>query len=132
MSQPVVADRTPHDRILIRGLQVNTYIGVYDVERLDRQPVVFDVEATTVPGYADIVAVEGRYASYGTIVDFIEERANRGDHIDLVETWAEEVAAFVLQNELIDKVVVRVSKTEIIGAAAGVGVEIVRYRPGAE
>jgi len=116
------------DRIVVRGLVVNTFIGVFDFERDARQRVRFDVEVDTIDGYADIVHTTGDYVSYAHIVEFIEGRAASEDHVVLVETWAEDIATFVLGNELADAVRVSVQKLDIFDAADGVGVQIVRQR----
>lgn len=121
------AEASP-DRIVVNGLVVETFIGVHDFERDARQRVRFDIEIDAVDGYADIVRTTGTYVSYADIVEFIEARAASGDHVELVETWAEDVAAFALANELADAVRVSVQKTDIFASADGVGVRIERRR----
>lgn len=123
-----MAASLPSDRILVAGLSVETFIGVHDFERDARQPVRFDVEITTVDGYADIVATTGRYVSYADLVEYIEDRAENGGHVELVETWAEDVARVALTNDLVESVRVRVQKTAIFERADGVGIEIERRR----
>ena len=128
-SAPVVA---PY-RIVVNGLVVDTFIGVHDFERDARQRVRFDIEIDTVDGYADIVRTSGTYVSYADIVELIATRAGSDDHVMLVETWAEDVAAFALRNELAVAVSVSVQKADIFERADGVGVAIERRRaePGA-
>lgn len=117
------------DRIVVNGLVVDTFIGVHDFERDARQRVRFDVEVDTVDGYADIVRTSGRYVSYADIVECIQARATSGEHVTLVETWAEDVAAFALSNELAEAVRVTVQKIDIFDDADGVGVSIERRSP---
>ena len=76
----------------------------------------------------------GDYVSYADIVEYVERRAAEGDHVELVETWAEEVATFALANELATAVRVTVQKLDIFDAADGVGITIERRRaaPSAE
>lgn len=116
------------DRIVVRSLIVHAFIGVHDFERLERQRVRFDVEVDTVEGYADTVRSTGEYVSYADIVEFVQDRAERDDHVELVETWADDVAAFVLRNELAACVRVEVTKPDIFDGADGVGVSIERRR----
>jgi dihydroneopterin aldolase len=120
------------DRIIVSGLVVNAFIGVHDFERLARQRVRFDIDIDTVAGYADIVRATGIYVSYADIVEFIEERVATGDHVDLVETWAGDIATFALRNELADTVRVSVQKIDIFGNAEGVGIVIERRRAAGE
>ena len=124
---PAIVAATP-DRIIVRGLVVDTFIGVHDFERLERQRVRFDVEVDTIDGYADVVRATGAYVSYADIVDFVQARAASDLHVELVETWADDIAAFVLGNELATAVRVTVQKTDIFDAADGVGITIERRR----
>ena len=117
-----------NDRILIEDLRVATYIGVLEQERGRRQQVRFDVEIETVPDYALLVRQTKRYVSYADTVHYIQGRAASDEHVELVETWAEDIADFVLQNPLVQSVRVRVLKSEIFEDAAGVGIEIIRHR----
>lgn len=118
----------PADRIVITGLQVRAFIGVHDFERTERQGLRFDIEIETVPDYAEIVRSTGRYVSYGDTVKYIRERAATDEHVELVETWAEDIAAFALRNELAVAVRVIVLKTDIFPEADGVGIAIERRR----
>lgn len=119
------------DRIVVDGLVVDTFIGVHHFERLARQRVRIDVEVDTVDGYADIVHSTGEYVSYADIVEHVQARADGGEHVELVETWAEDVASFVLANELAAAVRVTVRKLDIFDAVDGVGIAIERRRVGA-
>ncbi|MGI9524000.1 MAG: dihydroneopterin aldolase [Hyphomicrobiaceae bacterium] len=114
------------DAVVIRGLQVAAFIGVHDFERTQRQGMRFDIEIETVPAYTEIVRQTGKYVSYADAVEYIQTRAASDEHIDLVETWAEDVATFILQNELASAVRVSVQKTEVFDAVEGVGVVIYR------
>jgi 7,8-dihydroneopterin aldolase/epimerase/oxygenase len=116
------------DRIIVNGLVVDAHIGVHDFERDAPQRVRFDVEVATVDDYADRVRATGRYVSYADVVEFVQARAAAGDHVELVETWAEDVATFALRNELAQAVRVTVQKLDIFDAAEGVGVIIERHR----
>jgi dihydroneopterin aldolase len=116
------------DRIVVNGLVVTASIGVHDFEHDAPQRVRFDVEIDTVDDYADRVRTTGEYVSYADVVEFIEARAGSGEHVELVETWAEDVAAFALRNELARSVRVTVQKLDIFTAAQGVGVAIERHR----
>jgi len=119
---------TAADKILVRGLSVDAFVGVHDFEHGKRQNLLIDIEIDTVANYADVVRRTGRYVSYGDAVKFVTSQAASDRHIELVETWAEEIADFVLQNELVANVRVTVLKTEIFSEAAGVGITIERQR----
>ncbi len=116
------------DTILIDGLIVVAKIGVLDSEKGRTQGLRFDVEIRTVPDYRSIVAETGSYVSYADTVFFIKNKVENGGHVELVEEWAEAVAAFVLQNPLAEEVSVKVTKPDIFEEAAGVGIRICRKR----
>ncbi|PVB60086.1 dihydroneopterin aldolase [Labrenzia sp. 011] len=116
------------DLILIEGLLVPAEIGVFESEKGRTQSVCFDVEIRTVPGYRRIVRETGTFVSYADTVEFIQDKAASGGHTELVEDWAEAVAAFVLTNPLADRVTVKVTKLDIFDEAAGVGIRICRKR----
>lgn len=122
-----VSARSP-DRIIVRGLVVETFIGVHDFERLAPQRVRFDVDVVTIDDYAEVVRATGAYVSYADIVEYVEARAASGEHIELVETWADDIAAFAMQNELAVRVVVSVQKLDIFDNAEGVGIVVERRR----
>jgi dihydroneopterin aldolase len=101
---------------------------VHDFEHERRQRVRFDVQIDTVADYAERVRATGAYVSYADVVEFIESRAASDDHVELVETWAQDVADFTLGNELAQTVRVTVQKLDIFDAADGVGIMIERWR----
>ena len=114
------------DTILVDGLLIDAEIGILDSEKGRKQGLRFDIEIRTVPGYQAVVSKTGDYVSYADTVFFIKEKAAHGGPVDLVEEWAEAVAAFVLQNPLADQVTVKVSKPDIFKEAEGVGIRITR------
>ncbi|MCV0428322.1 MAG: dihydroneopterin aldolase [Roseibium sp.] len=116
------------DTILIEDLLIPAQIGILDSEKGRTQAVRFDIEIRTVPGYRKLVRETGTFVSYADAVEFVQAKASSGDHVDLVEDWAEAVAEFVLTNPLADRVTVKVNKPEIFEDAAGVGIRITRKR----
>ncbi|MEM9514821.1 MAG: dihydroneopterin aldolase [Actinomycetota bacterium] len=112
--------------IVVRGLRVDAYIGVLDSEHGVRQRVQFDVEVDTVPGYLHTVRASGDYVSYADVVEYIEGRAATDEHVELVETWADDIAGFVLSHPLATAVRVTVQKLDIFERAAGVGIVLDR------
>lgn len=128
IDRPVRINTFDPDVITIDRLEVSAYVGVHDFEHRARQALRFDIEIETVPDYRRLVLETSEYLSYSTVVDFIEAKAKANEHVDLVEDWAEDVAAFVLGHPLAAGVMVKVTKPEIYDQAAGVGIRIVRRR----
>lgn len=110
------------DKIFVRDFVLPVQIGAYSFEHGRSQNVSFDVTA-------DVLRVTRNpedmrhVVSYDLIMDGIRSIVAEG-HVELVETLAEQVAAFVLENPRVTRVVVRAEKLEI--GPGGVGVEIER------
>ncbi|MEK1887499.1 MAG: (5-formylfuran-3-yl)methyl phosphate synthase [Phyllobacterium sp.] len=110
------------DKIFVRDFVLPVHIGAYSFEHGKSQKVRFDVTA-------DVLRVTRNpedmrhVVSYDLIMDGIRTIVAQG-HVELAETLAEQVAAFVLDNPRVTRVVVRAEKLEI--GPGGVGVEIER------
>lgn len=112
------------DRIFVRDFVLPVRIGAYSFEHGHTQKVRFDVSA-------DVLRVTKNpedmrhIVSYDIIMDGIRTIVARG-HVELSEALAEQVAAHVLENPRVVRVVVKVEKLEL--GPGGVGVEIERKR----
>jgi (5-formylfuran-3-yl)methyl phosphate synthase len=113
------------DRIFVRDFVLPVSIGTYFHERAKPQNVRFNIEARIYRG--DRVAEDMRdVVSYDLITDSIRMVAAQ-EHIALMETLAERIAALMLTYPRVGSVTVRVEKLDI--GPGAVGVEIVRERP---
>ena len=110
------------DKIFVRDFVLPVQIGAYSFEHGKTQKVRFDVTA-------DVLRVTRNpedmrhVVSYDIIMDGIRAIVARG-HVELAETLAEQIAAFVLENPRVTNVVVRAEKLEL--GPGGVGVIIER------
>ena len=105
--------------VFMRDLTVEAEIGLYAHEFGRRQPLRVQVEATLAPkpieGLADTLNYENLAAD--------ARRIAAEGHIDLVETYAQRLAAACLKHALVRRIRVRVEKPEALqGAVAGVEV----------
>jgi dihydroneopterin aldolase len=112
------------DTVFVRDFVLPVRIGAYARERQSTQNVRFAVEATVPRGgqardMRDVL-------SYDLITDGIRMLVARG-HVPLVETLAEQIAAFVLARPRVLRATVRVEKLEV--GSGTVGIEITRERP---
>ena len=108
----------------MRGLQLEAEIGVHPHEHGRRQPLVVDIEADLAPGPVHGISDT---LNYEILADLARALAGRG-HIELVEAYAQELAAAVLRNSAALRVKVRVEKPQALEGAAGGGVEVVLAR----
>ena len=110
--------------VFVEGLGLDAEIGLYDHERGHTQPLSVDVELALTPATAH--GIHGT-VNYETLAAKARALAASG-HIELVETFAERLAADCLDHPRALRVRVRVRKPEAIGGAAAAGVELTASR----
>jgi dihydroneopterin aldolase len=112
------------DRIFVRDFRLPVRIGAYAHERNNPQHVRFDIDVDVFR--AEHVPEDMRdVVSYDLITDSIRMIIAQ-EHISLVETLAERIAALILVHPRVSCVTVRAEKLE--AGPGGVGVQIVRRR----
>ena len=113
------------DRVFIEGLEVDTVIGAYDWERGIRQCLRLDLRFAwdNRPAAAgDDLTLALDYASVTTRIQAFAEQSE----FQLVETFAERLAAVLMSEFQIPWLSLKLTKPGAIAAATGVGVEIER------
>jgi dihydroneopterin aldolase len=115
----------PRDQILIEGLVLSAFIGVFEHEYETRQAVRFDVTVDVSPLEHEGEHQMDNIVRYDLIVADIKEILAKG-HIELVETLAEDVAAACLSYGRAEQVCVTVAKPSAFDEAEAVGVRITR------
>ncbi|MDX1735873.1 MAG: dihydroneopterin aldolase [Halioglobus sp.] len=113
------------DTVYIRGLTVDTVIGIHDWERDIRQAVVLDLELggdNAAAAATDAIADALDYAAIAErVTGFV-----RASNYQLIETLAEEVARIVLAEFPVAHLVLALSKPGAVPGAREVGVRIER------
>jgi len=128
--QPLrIADATSSVRhIFIRDLMLTCSIGIHAHEKTAPQRVRINLDLAvreeTRPLADDIANV----VCYEKISNGVRELAKDG-HVNLVETFAENIAEMCLQNPRVNTARVRVEKLDVFEDTASVGVEIERSSP---
>ncbi len=112
------------DKIFVRDFVLPVEIGAYSFEHGHTQKVRFDVTADVLRVTSNPEDMRHVF-SYDIIMDGIRTIVARG-HVQLSEALAEQVAAHVLEDPRVMRVIVRVEKLEL--GPGGVGVEIERKR----
>jgi len=113
------------DIVFLRGLRIETVIGIYDWEKEIKQPVVLDIEMA-----GDIA----RAAASDSIEDTLDYKAISKrlqqfvseSRFELVETLAERCAAILREEFGVGWVRLKLDKVGAVSGAQGVGVIIER------
>jgi dihydroneopterin aldolase len=113
------------DIIFLRGLEIETVIGIYDWERKIKQTVVLDLEmAADIHKAAESDRIEDAL-DYKAVAKRIIEFVEASDFF-LVETLAERVAGIILQEFSVPWVRLMLNKRGAIRGASDVGILIER------
>ncbi len=113
------------DTVYIRGLQIDTVIGVNDWERDIRQTVVLDLEMAVdvvAPGASDDI---GDTLDYFAVSTRLTQLVQSSEFL-LIEALAEAVSSTVMREFAVPWLRLRVSKPGAISNASDVGVIIER------
>ncbi|MBV1790216.1 dihydroneopterin aldolase [Marinobacterium sp. D7] len=113
------------DRVYIRGLEVETIIGIYDWERVTPQLLVIDLEmAWDISEAARSEDIEAAL-NYKSVSDRVIEHV-QANHCLLIETLAEQLAALVMSEFSVPWLCLELNKPGAVPAARTVGVRIER------
>lgn len=115
-------------KVFIRDLVLSCKIGIHQHERLTQQRVRINLEVTCFehPAINDDVDNIVCYAELMTGIRHVVS----DQHINLVETLADRIAAMCLEDHRVTGAKVRVEKLDVFKEAESVGVEIERHRSG--
>jgi 7,8-dihydroneopterin aldolase/epimerase/oxygenase len=113
--------------VFVRDLELNAHIGVYRHEKIAAQPLRINIDLTVQEGEGPVGDRLANVVDYGQVVDGIRAIIAEG-HVNLVETLAEQIAAFALRDARVLVARVRIEKLKVIPEARSVGVEIERAR----
>ena len=113
------------DIIFLRGLQIETVIGIYDWEREIRQTVIIDLEMATDIRQAAATDDINHTLDYKTlskrIIAFVE-----ASEFLLVETLAERISTIILEEFSVPWLRLTLNKKGAISGASDVGIQIER------
>jgi dihydroneopterin aldolase len=122
-----LASATGLRHVFIRDLVLPCNIGVHRHEKEAPQRVRINLDLAVREGDAPINDALGNVVCYEDMATGARAIVGTG-HINLVETLAERLASFCLQEGRVEAVRVRVEKLDVFPDAASAGVEIVRTR----
>jgi len=113
------------DIIYIRGLRVETIIGIYEWERQNRQTVVLDLEMASDISRAAASQDIANALNYKAVADRISDFVAASEFL-LIEALAEEVARIVMTEFEVPWLRLRLGKPAAVPAAEDVGIIIER------
>jgi dihydroneopterin aldolase len=111
--------------VFVRDLTLDAHIGVHRYEEDRAQPIRVNIDLTVSEAAVPVGDLLANVVDYEHVINGVRAIVAAG-HVRLVETLAEAVAAFALQDPRVRAVRVRIEKLEIVPDAASVGVEIER------
>ena len=127
MTNVKVINKEDHnrDRVFIKGLLVETVIGVYEWERAVRQSILLDLEMATDAWSVSIEDQLDKAIDYAAVAKRLKALVSAAE-CQLIETLAERVAECVLSEFGVSWIKVTLSKLGALPGAKEVGVVIVR------
>lgn len=127
---PSIADaRRAIRHVFVRDLMQMCAIGVHDHERTGPQRVRLNLDLAVYEGDASDVADNIQNVVCYEEITTAVRAVCAGDHINLVETLAEDIARVCLTHSQVRSVRVRVEKLDVFDDVSSVGVEIERFNP---
>ena len=114
-------------RVFIRDLMASCSLGIHAHEKQSPQRVCINIDVAVLddgPPPADEIVHVGCYEDIAHGIRAILG----GPHINLVETLAEKIAGFCLEDDRAVSALVRVEKLDVFEDATSAGVEIERFR----
>jgi FolB domain-containing protein len=115
------------DKVFIKDLNARGIIGINDWERKKKQDILLNITMFTSLNKAGITDDISDSVNYRTIAKKVLSHAESGARFT-VEALAHDLANICLEDQKVNKVIVRVEKPGAVRFASSVGVEIERSR----
>ena len=114
-------------KILISDLTLLISIGIHGFEKNKKQEVRFNVNIDINPSLFPIEDKLNSIVNYETVVNLIT-KLTKNKHYELLETLAEDIFDQLFKNINIQKIKLKIEKTQIIKNTSSVGIEITKKR----
>ena len=116
--------------VFVRNLVLNCSIGIHQHERLAVQRIRVNLDLAVREGETNGQLDDelANVVCYENLTKGLRALASR-EHVNLVETLAEDVAAMCLGDDRVCSARVCIEKLDIVNDAESVGVEIERFNP---
>ena len=114
-------------KILVSDLTLLMSIGIHNFEKIKKQEVKFNISIDVNPSLFPNKDNLNSIVNYETIIKIIA-RITKSKHYDLLETLAEDIFHELFKNYNIQKIKLKIQKTQIIKNTSSVGIEITKKR----
>ena len=114
-------------KVLITDLTLLMSVGIHDFEKIKKQEVKFNINIGINPSLVPIENKISSIVNYETVIKNITKLV-KDKHYELLETLAEDIFFELFKNTNIQKVKLKIEKTQIIKNTSSVGVEITKKR----
>jgi len=114
-------------KILISDLTLLISIGIHDFEKTKKQEVKFNINIDINPSLFPNEDKLNSIVNYETIVKTIT-KLTKNKHYELLETLAEDIFDQLFENSNIQKIKLKIEKTQIIKNTSSVGIEITKKK----
>jgi 7,8-dihydroneopterin aldolase/epimerase/oxygenase len=115
------------DLLSIKNWELETYIGCLDWEKTRKQKLLISFSIKIDNRTSAINDDIANCVEYTSLVESIKENFT-DNHYNLLETFAEELAKFILTHALISTLTVEVKKRKVIEGLAYASIEITRTK----
>ena len=115
------------DKITINGLVVPTLIGVYDFERTQKTPLIFDVDMWADLNHALLSDNVNDTVDYAKVAEFVQHVADNTEYL-LLEALAGEVIKQLFSQFPLARIRLAITKPNILPQADRVMVTFTRER----
>lgn len=111
--------------VFVRDFEILASVGVFEHEKRYNQRVLVSVDLLVRDDYDGESDRLEQVLDYGNLVQGITLVVQR-EHVNLIETMAERIAAHCLADTRVESVRVRIEKPDVLPAVRSVGIEIER------
>ena len=112
-------------RVFVHDLEIVASVGVFEHEKRYEQRVLISVDLCGARRLRRRLRPAGRVLDYGKVMDDIVMLV-QSEHVNLIETLAERIAAQCLADPRVERVRVRIEKPDVMPSCRSVGIEIER------
>lgn len=114
-------------QVFVHDLEIVASVGLLEHEKRYEQRIIVSADLAVRDDYDGVSDRLAHVLDYGKVVDDIV-RLVQSEHVNLIETLAERIAAQCLGDERVVSVRVRIEKPEVLPSCRSVGIEIKRGR----